>query len=45
MLMTIFATRFEDGVWKGWEHTCDQDETEAVIDSANAKAFDHCIHS
>jgi len=33
--------RFEDGVWKDWEHACTYAETEAVIDSANAKAFDH----
>ena len=41
MLITIFATRFEGGVWKDWEHACTFAETEAVIDSANAKALEH----
>ena len=41
MLITILANRFEDGVWKDWEHSCNAEEAEGVIDSANAKAFDH----
>jgi hypothetical protein len=41
MQITIFAVRFEGGVWKDWEHTCTSAETEAVIDSANAKAIEH----
>ena len=41
MLITIFAARFEGGVWKNWEHACTFAETEAVIDSANAKALEH----
>ena len=41
MLITIFAMRFEGGVWKDWEHACTFAETEAVIDSANAKALEH----
>jgi hypothetical protein len=41
MLITIFATRFEGRDWKDWEHACTYTETEAVIDSANAKAFEH----
>ncbi len=36
----VFAERFESGVWKDWEHTCDEGEIEAVEDSARAKAFD-----
>ena len=40
MLITIFAIRFEGGVWKDWEHACTFSETESVIDSANAKAFE-----
>ena len=41
MQITIFATRFEGGAWKDWEHACTYVEAEAVIDSANAKALDH----
>ena len=41
MQITIFATRFEGGVWKDWEHVCTFAETEAVIDSANAEAIEH----
>ena len=41
MQITIFATRFEVGVWKDWEHVCSSAETEAVIDSANAEAIEH----
>ena len=41
MLIHILATRFEDGVWKDWEHNCNAEETEAVIDSAYAKAIEH----
>ena len=41
MLITIFAMRFEGGVWKDWEHACTFAETEDVIDSANAKAPEH----
>jgi hypothetical protein len=39
MQITIFATRFEGGVWADWEHACTFAETEAVADSARAKAF------
>jgi len=35
----IFAKRFEGGSWKSWEHECAQDEVEAMLDSAAAKAF------
>ena len=38
MLITIFATRFQGEVWKDWEHICNEEEVEAVVDSANAKA-------
>jgi len=41
MQITIFATKFEGGVWKDWEHACTYAETEAVLDSANAKAAEH----
>ena len=41
MLITIFAVRFEDGVWRDWEHACSFAETEAVFDSAKAKALEH----
>jgi hypothetical protein len=39
MQITIFAARFEGGVWTDWEHACTLAETEAVADSARAKAF------
>ena len=44
MKIIVLAERFEEGAWKDWEHTCDEGEVEAVIDSANAKAADrmHC---
>jgi len=41
MLITIFAFRFGGGIWLDWEHTCDENELEAVADSARAKAADH----
>jgi hypothetical protein len=41
MRITIFALRFEGGSWKDWEHDCDKEESEAVVDSASAKAFDN----
>ena len=40
MHITVFALRFERGVWLDWEHTCDENELEAVADSARAKALD-----
>ena len=40
MKIIVLAERFEVGAWKDWEHTCDEEEVEAVIDSANAKAAD-----
>ena len=39
MRIIVFATRFKNGVWMDWEHECDEKETEAVVDSANAKSF------
>jgi hypothetical protein len=38
MLITIFATRFLGGSWKDWEHSCNEEEVEAVADSAKVKA-------
>lgn len=43
MRITIIAHRFEGGAWKPWEHVCDADEIAAVLDSANAKAFDRAL--
>ena len=40
MQITVFALRFEGGSWKDWEHACDEEELEAVLDSANAKALE-----
>ncbi|HWH59042.1 MAG TPA: hypothetical protein VN682_15550 [Terriglobales bacterium] len=39
MRIIIFAKRFESGSWNSWEHECDPDEVEAMLDSAAAKAF------
>jgi hypothetical protein len=36
----ILAIRFKNGAWKDWEHTCSEEEVEAVVDSARAKAFE-----
>ena len=43
MRIVIFATRFHGGVWKDWEHACDENEVSAVVDSARAKAFDRAF--
>ena len=40
MLITIFATRFLGGVWKDWEHICNEQEVDAVVDSAKAYSDD-----
>jgi hypothetical protein len=39
MRITIFARRFEGGRWQRWEHLCDAEEADGVLDSANAEAF------
>ena len=36
----VFAERFEEGVWRSWEHTCDENEVLALEDSAKVKAVD-----
>lgn len=41
MQITVLAIRFKGGAWKCWEHACTFAETEAVSDSASAKAHDH----
>ena len=41
MQLTVFAFRYTKGVWKYYEHYCDEGEMDAVIDSAKAKAFEH----
>ncbi|HEY4382714.1 MAG TPA: hypothetical protein VGN01_20390 [Acidobacteriaceae bacterium] len=40
MRIVIFATRFQGGTWKDWEHLCDDNEAAAVMNSAVATAFD-----
>ena len=40
MRIIVFAERFEDGAWRHWQHLCTEEEVEAVVDSANAKAAD-----
>ena len=39
--ITIVTTQFLGGVWKDWEHTCNEEEADAVVDSARAKADEH----
>ena len=41
MEITVYGRRFEGGFWTKWEHPCDENEIEWVIDSANAKTFDN----
>jgi hypothetical protein len=41
MQITVFAVRFEDAGWVEWEHMCDLDETEIVVDAARTLAFEH----
>ena len=36
--MTVLGKRYEDGAWRNWEHVCDGEDLEAVIDSARAKS-------
>jgi len=38
MEIVAFAKRFENGSWRAWEHECTDQEVEAVLDSAQAKA-------
>ena len=40
MQITIFAARFAGNSWKEYQHLCSQEEAEAVIESAKAKAFE-----
>lgn len=40
MKIIVLAERFENGAWRDWQHTCTEEEVEAVIDSSNAKAAD-----
>lgn len=41
MQITIYAIRFNQNVWKEWEHSCNKGEVEAVVDSAKTKAFEY----
>jgi hypothetical protein len=40
MEMMVFAIRYEYGAWKEYLHTCTNEEIEAIVDSAMAKAFE-----
>jgi hypothetical protein len=40
MKIVVLAERFENGAWGEWQHACDKEEVESVIDSANATAAD-----
>ncbi len=40
MQINVFAIRFTGGTWKKCEHYCSQEEADAVIESARAKAFE-----
>ncbi|HEY2467802.1 MAG TPA: hypothetical protein VGI45_08165 [Terracidiphilus sp.] len=44
MKIIVLAERFGDGAWSDWEHTCDKEEVEAVVDSAKAKAADRKLY-
>jgi hypothetical protein len=39
MEIIVFARRFENGNWGMWEHTCSEEEVDAVKDSAQARAY------
>jgi hypothetical protein len=41
--ITIFASRYQSGIWKDWEHTCDENEIAAVVNSTQAKALDRAF--
>lgn len=45
MRIVVFAVRFIDGVWKECQHTCSDEEAEAVTDSSRAKAFEKFRYS
>jgi hypothetical protein len=38
MYITVFATWYLGRSWIDWQHHCNEEEVEAVADSANAKA-------
>ncbi|MGB8028035.1 MAG: hypothetical protein WCF30_00085 [Terracidiphilus sp.] len=40
MEIIVFAKKFRAGNWEVWEHTCSEEEVDAVEDSARAKAVD-----
>ena len=40
MEIIAFAKKFRDGKWEVWEHTCNDEEVDAVKDSACEKALD-----
>jgi hypothetical protein len=40
MGIMVFAIRYEYGAWKEYVHDCTNEEIEAVVDSAMAKAFE-----
>lgn len=41
MKLIVLAERFEDSEWTDWEHICNEEEIEAVADSAMVKASDN----
>lgn len=41
MQIIVFGLRFENGTWKKWIHTCDEDEIRALVDSAHASTVVH----
>ena len=41
--ISILASRYQGGVWKDWEHTCDENEAAAVIDTAYTCAFERAF--
>jgi hypothetical protein len=44
MQIVVFAIQFRDGAWMDYQHNCSNEETEAVIESSKAKAFERFRH-
>ncbi|MGB7265479.1 MAG: hypothetical protein WBC92_08190 [Terracidiphilus sp.] len=39
----MFARRFTNGRWEAWEHMCNEEEVDGVVDSAQAKTWDRVL--
>jgi len=40
MKIVVFAEKFVGGAWHHWKHICNEDDIEAITDSAYVKAMD-----